>query len=149
MQKDTDLSSKNHHNLAVINKSGNHLLSLINDILEITKIETRKSMLKHEIFDLHQLVEDIEAMFALEIQRKNLSFETRRLSEIPRFVIGDPLKLRIVLINLVGNAVKFTEHGGVALQFSMQERLQNKFRMLIEVEDTGPEIGRASCRERV
>ena len=143
MQKDTDLSSKNHHNLAVINKSGNHLLSLINDILEITKIETRKSMLKHEIFDLHQLVEDIEAMFALEIQRKNLSFETRRLSEIPRFVIGDPLKLRIVLINLVGNAVKFTEHGGVALQFSMQERLQNKFRMLIEVEDTGPGISEA------
>lgn len=140
MQKDSGLSSQNSHNLSVINKSGNHLLSLINDILEITKIESQKSILKHEVFDLHLLAAEIEAMFALEAQKKDLRIEIQGILAIPRYVMGDPLKLRIILINLVGNAVKFTEQGEIILRFSLQERMQDRFRMLVEIEDTGPGI---------
>lgn len=140
MQKDSGLSSQNSHNLSVINNSGKHLLSLINDILEITKIESQKSVLKHEVFDIHLLVEEIEAMFALEVQKKNLRMEIQGILAIPRYVMGDSLKLRIILINLVGNAVKFTEQGAIILRFSLQERIQDRFRMLVEIEDTGPGI---------
>ncbi|NTW05836.1 MAG: transporter substrate-binding domain-containing protein [Peptococcaceae bacterium] len=137
MQKDADLSEQSMKNLKIINKSGNHLLSLINDILEITKIESQKATVKKETFDFHIFIKNIEDMFALEVRSRNLTMKVEGLDRVPRYVFGDPLKLRIVLINLVGNAVKFTETGGITICFSVERLQQNHFNLLVEVKDTG------------
>lgn len=137
MQRDPALTPQLQEQLAVINRSGEHLLSLINDILEMSKIEAGRSAFAPKTFDLHGLLDELEAMFRVRCAAKKLSLLFERIGEVPRWVVTDESKLRQVLINLVGNAVKFTDEGGIALRTGVR-RGEGKVELMFEVEDTGP-----------
>ncbi|MFA5079132.1 MAG: PAS domain S-box protein, partial [Dehalococcoidia bacterium] len=140
MSRDASLSPQSLEHLDVINRSGEHLLSLINDILEMSKIEAGRVVYSPVTFDLHRLLEDIELMFRVRTDAKGLSLLVERTAEVPRWVNTDESKLRQVLINLVGNAVKFTDEGGIALRIGVRNGEKDKNNLLFEVEDTGPGI---------
>jgi PAS domain S-box-containing protein len=141
MHMDQTLKPSQHEILEIINSSGNHLLKLINDVLEIAKIEAGKLQLESTTFDLHKLVREVFDMMRLPAQQKGLKLMLDQASEFPRYVRGDEARLRQVLVNMVSNAVKFTETGGVTIRLRAQKKAQQL--LLIEVEDTGPGISEA------
>jgi len=140
MQCDPEVTARQRKQLDTINRSGEHLLALINDILEISKIEAGRVTLNPTAFDLHALLNDLEMMFRVRTDVKNLQFAVERIGEVPRFVVSDEGKLRQVLINLLGNAVKFTKEGGIILRVRALHEETQKLRLRVEVEDTGPGI---------
>jgi PAS domain S-box-containing protein len=106
--------------LSIINRSGEHLLTLINDILDMSKIEAGQTTLDITAFDFYALLDTIEAMFRLRAQSKGLQLWCDRTPDVPRYLYGDAQKIRQVLINLLGNAIKFTTVGWVQLSVSVQ-----------------------------
>ena len=140
MQRDPTVTPRQRQQLDTINRSGEHLLALINDILEISKIEAGRVTLNPTAFDLHALLNDLEMMFRLRTDAKNLQFSVERIGEVPRFVVSDEGKLREVLINLLGNAVKFTKKGGIILRVRALHEETKELRLRAEIEDTGPGI---------
>ena len=136
LRHDESLTTPQKQQLDAIDRSGRHLMELINDILEMSKIEAGRVTLNETPFDLHALLKDLEMMFRLRAKEKRIEFSVESLGDVPRTVLADENKLRQVLINLLGNAVKFTERGSVVLRVRREEgdRLQ------IDVEDTGPGI---------
>lgn len=137
LRREPSLSSKQKDFLSIINRSGEHLLSLLNEVLEITKIETQHSSLELSIFDLHTLLEDIKRMFQLKADLKDILLEMIGVENIPRYVFADVLKLRIILINLIGNSIKFTDSGSVSVRFRAMGIDNTKFTLQVEVKDTG------------
>lgn len=135
MLRDRDLSAPHKKHLAIINSSGRHLLDLINDILDISKIEAGRVELHLTTFDLEGLLVELESMFRLRVEEKGLSFRIVRGDGIPRFIVADRPKLSQVLINLVGNALKFTHKGGVVLRILQGD--PEASRLCFEVADTG------------
>lgn len=136
LQRDASLATNHKSAVQTIHRSGNHLLQLINDVLDISKIEAGTLDLKTEAFDLKALLNDLNVMFQLRCEQKRLEWsleipETDHLS-----VQGDSAKLSQVLINLLGNAVKFTDQGNITLRVSVPET--NRY--LFQVIDTGPGI---------
>ena len=147
LQREEGLAPHQTRYLDTINRSGEHLLSLIDDILEMSKIEAGKVSLNEAAFDLHTLLQDLNVMFRLRTEAKGLDFTIFTLGDIPPLLIGDEGKLRQVLVNLLGNAVKFTERGGIVLRIGVRSDDSHGLRIIAEVEDTGPgispeEIGR-------
>ncbi|OUD13204.1 ATP-binding protein [Thioflexithrix psekupsensis] len=136
LQRHSNLNPEQHQALKIIQNSGDHLLGLINDILDISKIEAGAMLLRPENFYLKELIEDISAMFKIRCEQKNLAWWVEH--EIPEnmLVYADQIKLRQVLINLLGNAVKFTEQGSIILRVNMLENDYYQF----DVIDTGPGI---------
>ena len=133
--------------LDIINRSGEHLLELINDILEMSKIEAGRTTLNENNFDFYRLLDNLEAMLALKAGTKNLQLIFERAPDVPQYLQTDEGKLRQVLINLLSNAIKFTEQGGVILrvrtnprQWPTNPNLTRPFSLTFEVEDTGPGI---------
>lgn len=104
--------------LGIINRSGEHLLTLINDVLEMSKIEAGQLLLTKSCFDLPRLIRSIEGMFALKAAEKGLLLKIEQDMTIPHYVCGDEAKLRQILINLLSNAIKFTQAGNVTLSVS-------------------------------
>ncbi len=137
LQSDTELKPEQRDNLKIINRSGEHLLALINDVLEIAKIESGKLQLEVSDFDLGDMVRDITEMMQLRAMQKGLQLELEQSAEFPRYITGDEARLRQILVNLIGNAVKFTESGGVTIRLGVKNDTR---RLLIEVKDTGPGI---------
>ncbi len=109
MQRDASLNSDQREYLDIINRSGEHLLSLINDVLEISKIEAKRVGPEPTSFNLRALLQDLAAVFRFETDAKCLKFDLEGVNEVPRYVIADESKLLQILMNLLGNAVKFTE----------------------------------------
>ncbi len=140
MQQDQNLSTNQHQTLDIINNSGEHLLKLINDVLEIAKIEAGKLQLEIRTFDLQGLVREVSDMMRLRAQQKGLELELDQASEFPRYIKGDEARLRQILVNLVSNAVKFTEKGGVTIRLRTRDKEQQH--LLIEVSDSGPGISK-------
>lgn len=155
MQRDRTLTSEHQQYIEIINQSGEHLLGLINDVLEMSKIEAGRVTLHETEFDLHKLLHSLEAMLQLKAQSKGLRLNFDCTATVPQFIKADENKLRQVLINLLGNAIKFTGKGGVTLRVRSQEALQatsvqssgGKFpiphsplTLCFEVEDTGAGI---------
>ncbi len=138
MRKDQSLNTCQRENLDIINNSGDHLLKLINDVLEIAKIEAGKLKLKVATFDLHKLVREVSDMMSLRAQQKGLQLELDQSSAFPRLIKGDEARLRQILVNLVSNAVKFTDQGSVTIR--LRSRHNAHHHLLIEIEDTGPGI---------
>lgn len=130
MVRDSSLQNKHRQHLEIINRAGEHLLSLINDILEMSKIEAGRSQLKESNFNLMRLLATLEEMFRLKAESKKLQLNVEVADGIPHSVNGDEGKLRQVLINLVGNAIKFTETGSVTL------RVKNKVEESLGVTST-------------
>jgi PAS domain S-box-containing protein len=140
MRNDPLLPESEQQNVDIINRSGEHLLALINDVLEMAKIESGRLQLENAPLDLGAMIRDITDMMALRAQSKGLQLLLDQASHFPRYIVGDEARLRQILINLLGNAVKFTQQGGVTLRL---RAMKNKISHLqIEVEDTG--IGMAS-----
>ncbi|MHB8712576.1 MAG: response regulator [Trichloromonadaceae bacterium] len=150
LQRDITLTDHSRKHLHTINRSGEHLLGLINDVLEVSKIETGHIILNQMPFDFFGLLDDMESMFQPRAQQKGLSFRVERGTLLPRYLVGDEGKVRQVLINLLGNAVKFTDNGAVTLKVSVvscllpyvEKKDPKQWTFLLEVEDTG--VGIAS-----
>ncbi|SER50092.1 ATP-binding protein [Giesbergeria anulus] len=135
MRKDPLLPERQRQNLDIINRSGEHLLTLINDVLDMAKIEAGRVQLQQLPFDLGALVRDVTDMMQIRAQEKGLQLLIDQDSEFPRYIVGDEARLRQVLINLLGNAVKFTEQGGVSIRLGTQQNQQSH--LVIEIEDSG------------
>lgn len=133
---DPAISLEQREQLTTINRSGEHLLALINDILEMSKIEAGRAHLNLNTFDLGALVKDIATMFKLRAHGKGLGLLVKVSDDLPPAVVSDEHKIRQVFINLLGNAVKFTERG----QITWTIRTANGNRLVTTVEDTGPGI---------
>jgi two-component system sensor histidine kinase/response regulator len=142
MQRDQGLTPRQCQYLATINRSGEHLLALINDILEMSKIEAGRTTLNVSTFDLLVLIKDLEMMFRVRTDEKKLSFSVEMIGNVPRYIVTDINKLRQVFINVLGNAVKFTEQGGVGLRVRADRDSATPPCpcLRVEVEDTGPGI---------
>ncbi|MGK7928226.1 MAG: PAS domain S-box protein, partial [Spirulina sp.] len=115
MARSSHSSPEEREYLEIISRSGEHLLSLINDILDLSKIEAGHISLDCEGFDLFELLDNLQSMLQLKAESKGLSLTFHRSADLPQFIHGDRKKLRSTLINLVGNAIKFTERGSVAV----------------------------------
>lgn len=142
MNHDSSLTPEQQENLGIINRSGEHLLSLINDVLDMSKIEAGRVTINENNFDLYRLLDTIEEMFQLKAEFQGLQLIFERTSGVPQYVRSDESKLHQILINLLSNAIKFTQEGGVILRVSVVNgQLTNEPPTIhFEVEDTGPGI---------
>src|SRR5687767_973807 len=140
MLRDQDLTPRQCQYLGTINRSGEHLLALINDILEMSKIEAGRTTLNPSTFDLPALLKDLEMMFRVRTDEKKLSFSVELIGDVPQYIVTDINKLRQVFINVLGNAVKFTEQGGIALRVRADRAGPAGPVLRVEIEDTGPGI---------
>ncbi len=135
LSTDKNLTHGQLDKINTISRSGEHLLGLINDILDISKIESGKTEIHNKIFDLNQFVTDLKDIFMLKCRSQGLSFYVEYAGRIPPYVEGDLGKLRQVMINLIGNAVKFTSEGGISLLVGEEEG-----RIKFSINDTGKGI---------
>lgn len=153
MHRDSSLTPQQQENLGIISRSGEHLLSLINDVLDMSKIEAGSIALNENDFDLYSMLDAIEEMFQLKAESQGLELLFELTPEVPQYVHTDERKLRQVLINLLGNAIKFTQKGGVTLrvgagcgesttyeQFNPKTLHPKPHTLLFEVKDTGSGI---------
>ena len=146
MNREASLTKQQQENLGIINRSGEHLLSLINDVLDLAKIESGKMTLYPTDFDLYALLDLMEEMLVLRAESKGLHLIVHRSNDLPRYINTDEKKLRQALINLLGNAIKFTSFGRVTLRVgsvNKQQTVANKQQPItlhFEVEDTGAGI---------
>jgi CheY-like chemotaxis protein/nitrogen-specific signal transduction histidine kinase len=140
--RDPAVAPEHREQLVTINRSGEHLLALINDILEMSKIEAGRAHLHLTTFDLCALAKDIAAMFKLRAQSKGLSLLVNLCNDLPVAVVSDENKVRQVFINLLGNAVKFTQQGHITWNLGVAKTPEG-YRLVTTVEDTGPGIDAA------
>jgi two-component system sensor histidine kinase/response regulator len=133
----TDLSAKQRDYVGKIHNAGTSLLSIINDILDFSKIEAGKLNIENVTFEIDSVMSNISTMVAQKIQDKDLELLFNISPDIPHILLGDPLRLGQVLINLLGNAVKFTERGEICLIGELLERTGNKVKLRFSVKDTG------------
>ena len=145
MQRDQSLSSQQQDNLSTINRSGEHLLTLINDILEMSKIEAGRTTLTLTDLHLQQFLQSLQAMMQLKAQSKNLSLTFAYDAGLPTYIKTDEGKLRQILINLLGNAIKFTDKGHVQLRVSVllnpeSPPQSSRRRLRFSIQDSGSGI---------
>ncbi|BAY43472.1 two-component hybrid histidine kinase [Scytonema sp. HK-05] len=154
MNRDSSIKAEHQQFLKIINRSGEHLLELINDILQMSKIEAGRITYNENNFDLHRLLDSLEGMLKLKAQSKSLNLVFERTPEVPQYITTDESKLRQVLINLLDNAIKFTEIGSVILRVSLTDAATGDidedteeggvfsppYTLQFEVTDTGPGI---------
>lgn len=133
---DADISSNQKSKLQIINKNGEHLLSIINEILEVSKIEAGRMSLNITSFNIYTLLEDINNTFHLRVKEKSIGIQFIIENNLPCFLITDEVKLRQILINLIGNAVKFTYEGTVRIYVSLSSQSENRL-LHFSVKDTG------------
>lgn len=160
MTHEKNLNSDQIKNLEIINRSGEHLLNLINNVLEISKIEAGRLEKEESPLDMYQFSQELSALMSAHAQEKGLNFILEQSPDLPRHIIVDGGKLRQILINLIGNAIKYTPRGGVTVQFdfglSCRENRKNEaaartpsqFNLRLAVIDTGPGI-RTEDRQRI
>jgi len=146
---DDSLSPQQQQHIGIINRSGEHLLQLINDVLSMSKIEAGRIALNENHFDLEALLNSLEEMLQLKAKTKNLQLKFERLANIPQYIKTDESKLRQVLINLLDNAIKFTQQGSVILRvfpelsvenWQIVSSTQQPITLHFEIADTGPGI---------
>ncbi|MFQ3679943.1 MAG: response regulator [Pseudanabaenaceae cyanobacterium] len=143
MQQDATFPGTHGESLEAIARAGEHLLGTIDDVLELSRIESGRLGLRETSFDLRALLDDLHRMMALRARSKNLELRFEIDDRLPRYLIADAGKLRQILINLLGNAVKFTERGGITLQAtgqSLEGGGDRNYRLQFSVEDTGAGI---------
>jgi signal transduction histidine kinase/ligand-binding sensor domain-containing protein/ActR/RegA family two-component response regulator len=169
MRRSPHVKPEEQEDLDIIHRSGEHLLGLINDVLQLSKIEAGRTTLNPQSFDLHRMLAGLEDMFRLRAEQKGIALYFDVSPDVPQFVRMDEGKLRQVLMNLLGNAVKFTQQGGVSLRATtpthptapprprsaaaesagrsaggpVTETDSGRLQVLFEVEDTGPGIAPA------
>lgn len=136
---ETQLTQEQHNYLRVVKNACNSLLYLVNDILDFSKMESRSLTMEKIEFDLWNTIEYAVDNFSLKVSQKGLDLTCHIMPEVPSFVIGDPSRLRQIIVNLVGNAVKFTDSGEVSLLCEVEDEDKNEKSILLHftVSDTG------------
>ena len=152
LERDPTLDTKQHESISIVHQSGTHLLSLVNDILEMSKIEAGQTSINPIAFDLHNLLQLVRQMFQARAKEKKIALIFENMPNLPQYIEADESKLRQVLINLIGNGIKFTQHGGVSVHTevipqtvtpvtdSNLDAVNHPTSLQITVEDTGPGI---------
>jgi signal transduction histidine kinase/DNA-binding response OmpR family regulator len=144
MSRDSSLKKEQQENLSIIGRSGEHLLALINDVLDMSKIESGQIGINADDFDLHYLLDSVKEMLEQRAKTKGLQLVFTCADELPQYIGTDKKKLSQVLLNLLGNAVKFTKSGFVSLQVDLDDRAESKTDLSIHlrfaIEDSGPGI---------
>lgn len=133
---DNNLSEEQKRKVETINHTGEHLLKMINEILEISKIEAGKASVNLGEFNIYRLIEDLKNIFYLKAKDKNICLNFFIDDDVPDVIITDELKLRQILINLIGNAIKFTDKGGISVAINSKNE-QNNSLLCVAVKDTG------------
>jgi CheY-like chemotaxis protein/anti-sigma regulatory factor (Ser/Thr protein kinase) len=139
MSRDRSMSVSQRERLAIITRSGEHLLDLINHVLEMAKIESGRLVLANAPFDLRHLIDGVAELFVLRSAARQVALRLELAPDLPHAVSGDAARLRQILINLISNAVKFTHQGAVTVRAS-GERAGAGLRLRIDVIDTGEGI---------
>ena len=121
MTRSQTLPVEHQESVGIISRSGEHLLTLINNVLDLSKIEAGKTTLNLKNFDLYRLLDDIHDMFQLKATEQSIQLVLEYTPEVPRYVRTDEVKLRQVLINLINNSLKFTQEGGVSVRVAVGE----------------------------
>ncbi len=149
MSKSPQLTPEERDNMGIINRSGQLLLALINDVLDMAKIEAGRVTLDEQTFNLYGLLEELEKMFSLRAKQAGLQLRVSRSDGVPEWIRTDEIKLRQVLMNLISNAIKFTETGSISARVSAVKREgaleetgegnadSDRLTLHFEVEDTG------------
>ena len=149
MIRSKTLSQENQEDVGIILRSGEHLLALINQVLDLSKIEAGRTTIYEKSFDLYRMLGDLEDMFALKAEEKGLQLIVDRDAEVPHYICTDEVKLRQVLINLLNNAIKFTSEGGVSVQVkggkwkvskNSADKFPGRYWLHFEIQDTGAGI---------
>ena len=140
LRRGDGLTADQLRQLDVIRSSGEHLLSLINDILDMSRIEAGRVTLSVQPFDLHAKFAELASMFMPLASARGITLDAHLDAGMPRAISADPGKVRQVLINLIGNAIKFTESGGVQLRARSELLGENSCVIFVEVEDSGPGV---------
>jgi signal transduction histidine kinase len=141
LQRDATLTAEQRRYLDVIGQSGEHLLDLINDVLEMSRIEAGHRKVSRDNVEVRRMLGDLERLFKLRADAKSLAFEVHCDGGVPEYVVTDEGKLRQMLVNLLGNAIKFTGRGGVTARVRARSDEAGGLRLVAEIEDTGPGIG--------
>ena len=137
LQRDSTLEERHQNHVATISRSGYHLLDLINDILEMSKLDAGRSVVEATDFDFHQLLADVVTMFRVKMEEKGLRFTLELQEGLPGHLRSDPTKIMQVLINVLGNALKFTDQGEVKVRVRSAEDHLGELVVVAEVNDTG------------
>ncbi len=146
LARETTFTTRQRDQIDIINRSGEHLLALINDVLEVSKIEAGKVILKAAVFDLRAMLKTLEALFTARIKSKQLRFGIEVDAQTPSWIQSDESKLRQILVNLIGNAIKFTHSGGITVRVRPEVDLTTSIAshqmiaLYFEVEDSGEGI---------
>lgn len=138
MNRDSQLNKEQQEYLEIINRNGEHLLELINDILDLSKIEAGRTDLNERSFDLYRLLDNLEELFQMQAEQKDLELIFIIPSNIPQYIKTDDQKLRGCLLNLLSNALKFTSYGRIILSVEKKANLDSYLQF--SVSDTGPGI---------
>ncbi len=133
----TELSGKQHDYLQKIHSSAKSLLGILNDILDVSKIEAGKMELDRIPFELGEVMDNLSTILGAKCQEKSLGFLLDTADDVPEILIGDPLRLGQILINLAGNAVKFTQQGEVVVRATLEKEERNHVVLRFTVKDTG------------
>ncbi len=134
---DSDLDDEQRDFTETVYESADTLLTVINDILDFSKIEAGRLEVEHVPFDLTRTIEGIQSLLEMKAEDKGLEFGCRVDRDVPRRLVGDPLRLRQILLNLLSNAIKFTERGGVRLETRLEQADDDECRLRFEIIDTG------------
>jgi len=142
---ESELSTRQRDRLGKVSNSAKALLRLLNDILDHAKLEAGQLAIESMPFQLHQVVQEVHDLFAYRMEEKCLYWRQTIEADIPKILVGDALRLGQVLINLVGNAIKFTEHGGVMLQIGLDAIEESIVKLRFSVTDTGVGMTPTQC----
>ena len=146
--RDETLEPEQRRRSELILRSSEHLLQLVNDVLDLSKIEAGRLSLSRERFDLHALINELDRTWSMRAHSRGLGWRVARSDAVPQWVSADPLRVQQVLTNLLDNAVRFTEKGWVALEVDAEQLPEGELQLVVEVRDTGPGIPEAD-QERI
>jgi len=133
----SNMNERQRRQLQLVKSSGESLLTIINDILDYSKIEAGRFELENDVFNIHEAIADVVELLTGQAERKGLEFTYAIYADVPQFAEGDVVRLRQVLFNILGNAIKFTEHGQVALRVTLLEKSDDSLQLSFSVSDTG------------
>lgn len=132
--------------LEIVRRSGSQLLEIVNEVLDLSKIEAQKLEVENQEFDLADLIQDIRALMSLKAESKGLEFSIETIEPLPTRIDSDPLRLKQILMNLIGNAIKFTDRGRVSVKISALNSTPFSTTLQFDVEDTGMGIDESTAQ---
>nr|WP_256489297.1 ATP-binding protein [Pleionea sp. CnH1-48] len=141
---DTDINRQQRADIEIIHESASNLLRLISDILDYIQMDSRRISIEQQAFSPTECIEKVVALFKNQLLEKDIALKTEIDSSVPQSIAGDKTRVRQVLINLLGNALKFTEQGRIVIRLSSFYSLKGEEQLLFSIEDTGPGIPKES-----